>query len=185
MPTYISGTTGVSKVQPGVVTPAALSQPMTLGAVVTAVGNNVDLPSIPAWARKITLMFSSVSTAGASNWLIQPGTSAGPKTSGFIGSAAGLQDSSPITAGAYATGIGIRSGNAVNALSGQFQLTCMDTATNKWVFTGMLGTAAGGIVWCGAGEVSLPGALDRLRLTTVPGNEAYDGGGTVAYLYEG
>lgn len=85
MATVISGNTGVSQVQNNIVSPAKLTQPLTLGtAQNTTSGTSIDFTGIPSWAKRITVMLSGVSTNGSSNYLLRIG-SGSFSASGYLG----------------------------------------------------------------------------------------------------
>ena len=48
----------------------------------------------------------------------------------------------------------------------------------------MLGLSNGGTMNIGAGSVTLPSTLDRIRITTVNGTDTFDAG-SINILYEG
>ena len=190
MTTQISGTTGVSGVQDGVivtadladlaVTPEKMSQKMTLMATVTASGTAIDFTSIPSWVKRITVMFNGVSTNGSSPKQIQL-VSGSIKASGYNGAATGAS-TAVVTINA-STGLLVENATAaVEASYGIMTITHM--GGNTWVSTctrGQTGAAATAYAGCG---VTLSGTLDRLRLTTVNGTDTFDAG-TVNVLYEG
>jgi hypothetical protein len=55
--------------------------------------------------------------------------------------------------------------------------------TNQWVFTQNIARSETAVVNSGAGSVTLAGALDTVRMTTVGGTDAFDAG-SVNVLYE-
>jgi hypothetical protein len=56
-------------------------------------------------------------------------------------------------------------------------------AANTWIAAGLLTCDIPAILWTG-GNVGLSGTLDRLRLTTVNGTDAFDAG-SVNIMWEG
>ena len=73
-----------AKIADANVTPAKLSQPLTLATAQNSTsGTSIDFTSIPSWVKRITVMFSSVSTSGSSNPLIQIGDSGGIENTGY------------------------------------------------------------------------------------------------------
>ncbi|MFA6042031.1 MAG: hypothetical protein WC733_11070, partial [Methylophilus sp.] len=79
-------------------TPIATS--ITSGtAIATTSGTTQDFTSIPSSVKKITLMFSGVSTDGTSNAMIQIGDSGGIEATGYLGTACIVQNAAnPVTA---------------------------------------------------------------------------------------
>jgi len=78
-------------------------------------GTSIDFISIPAWVKKITVMFSGVSTNGTSAPLIQIGDSGGIENTGYLGSSTNISSSSN-----YTTGFGILSSVAANVFHGRY-----------------------------------------------------------------
>ena len=149
-------------------------------AVASTSGTSIDFTGIPSWVKRITVMFSGVSTNGTSNLLIQIG-SGSVTTSGYASGATGgltALSNATATAGFVLTGTGLTaanttSGHAVVALSG----------SNLWVLSGILNENVGRFN-SSAGTVTLSGTLDRVRITTVNGTDQFDAG-TVNILMEG
>ena len=149
-------------------------------AVASTSGTSIDFTGIPAWCKKITVMFNVVSTNGASDYLVQIG-SGSPTTSGYAGS------SSVITTGVgtrnFTTGFGIYNNIAAGTIfSGA--MTIMTMGSNLWVSSGAFGMSGSIGTMPTGGSVTLGGTLDRVRITTVNGTDAYDAG-SVNIMYEG
>jgi hypothetical protein len=148
--------------------------------VASTSGTSIDFTGIPAWVKKITVMFNVVSTNGASDYLVQIG-SGSPTTSGYAGS------SSVITTGVgtrnFTTGFGIYNNIAAGTIfSGA--MTIMTMGSNLWVSSGAFGMSGSIGTMPTGGSVTLGGTLDRVRITTVNGTDAYDAG-SVNIMYEG
>lgn len=165
------------------VQPADLTQPLTLGtAQNTTSGTSIDFTGIPSWVKRITVMFSGVSTNGTSALMMQIG--AGSITSsGYLGSAGNFNNASGTAVANGTTGVLlINSTAAANIYYGQATFTTL--GSNVWVASGVLGvSSATNVAAFGAG-VTLGGTLDRLRITTVSGADTFDAG-SVNILYEG
>jgi hypothetical protein len=58
---------------------------ITSGTAVSASGTSVDFTGIPSTAKRITVMFSGVSTNGTSIIQVQLGDSGGVETTGYVG----------------------------------------------------------------------------------------------------
>lgn len=162
------------------ITPAKLSQPLTLGtAVATTSGTSIDFTGIPSWVKRITIMFSGVSTNGVSNTQVQIGagsiTSSGYTSYSKESSIAGL---------IYNSGYVLQSTSAVNTLIGHMTITAV--GGNLWVASSVLAfsQASNSYSVTSTGIVTLSGILDRVRLTTVNGTDTFDAG-SVNILYEG
>jgi hypothetical protein len=148
--------------------------------VASTSGTSIDFTGIPAWVKKITVMFNVVSTNGASDYLVQIG-SGSPTTSGYAGS------SSVITTGVgtrnFTTGFGIYNNIAAGTIfSGA--MTIMTMGSNLWVSSGAFGMSGSIGTMPTGGSVTLGGTLDRVRITTVNGTDAYDAG-SVNIMCEG
>jgi hypothetical protein len=146
-------------------------------AVASTSGTAIDFTGIPSWVKRVTVMFSGVSTNGSSNGLIQVGGGSFV-TSGYLGGS-----NSTGTETLFTAGFGIRNMDAAAAVvHGAIQL--LNVSGNTWVasgFTSRSNSAASGGT---AGSVTLSGTLDRIRITTVNGTDTFDAG-SVNILYEG
>lgn len=163
------------------VTPAKLSQPLTQGTAVAASNNTAfDFTSIPSWVKRVTIAFNGISTNGTSAPLVQIG-SGSVTTTGYL-TYGGNGGTSSAGAG-YTTGFGVSAGSAANLITGL--ITIMSFGSNSYVATASLGFAGGGSNYFSitGGSVTLSGALDRVRITTVNGTDTFDAG-SVNILYE-
>jgi hypothetical protein len=155
---------------------------ITQATAVTASGTSVDFTSIPSWVKRITVMFSGVSTNGSSNLLMQIGDGS-VVTTGYLSGASTFND---INAGSTA-GFLLGAGNlvAASAISGSVVLT--NISTSAWVSSGNVNnttnTPANGASNLSGGNKTLSGTLDRVRITTVNGTDTFDAG-TINILYE-
>lgn len=140
----------------------------------------IDFNTVPSWAKKITIMFVGVSTSGKSLIQIQAGTASGPVTSGYSGYYSMVSPSSASGA-STTTGFAIYVSNASNTVSGN--MTIVNFSGNTWVASVNTGSPAGAAS-AGGGSISLPGTLDRIRITTVNGTDTFDAG-SVNIMYEG
>lgn len=172
-----------SNTQTLVATTGTLAPIVSGTAVASTSGTSIDFTSLPSWVKRITVMFSGVSLSGTSNILVQIGTGGTPTTSGYTGSA-GIQSTAPTTSVAlYTTGFGVSvAGTAAVSVRGNLQICLLDLATNSWVASGAFGYSSTYIGTSG-GIVSLSGALNMVRITTVNGTDTFDAG-TINILYE-
>ena len=157
--------------------------PVVSGTAVTASSTSVNFTDIPSWVKRITVMFSGVSTNGTSILLIQLGDSGGVETTGYSGS---TQYAASYVAFSSYAGIPIDTASTVaagTARSGVLTLSLLDTTTNTWAINGgfAIGTAAALILPAGIKATSA--TLDRVRITTVNGTDTFDAG-TINILYE-
>lgn len=146
-------------------------------AVASTSGTSIDFTGIPSWAQKITVMFNGVSTNGASNYLLRIGDGA-VVTSGYVSACITSASQSTSTAGFQ-----IVNGSAASSIfSGTLTITNIND--NGWVSNGLLGRTSDGYVSISGGSITLGGALDRVRITTVNGTDTFDAG-TINIMWEG
>ena len=150
-------------------------------AVASTSGTSINFTGIPSWVKRITIMLSNVSTNGSSNTIIQIG-SGSVETSGYAGSACSVN--------------GIQSGYSTNMSAGfllaydQIAATTISgiavldlIGSNLWSYSSNIGRIdAAGVGWAG-GSKTISGTLDRVRITTTNGTDAFDAG-TINILYE-
>jgi len=164
------------------VTPAKLSQKLTSGtAVASTSGTSIDFTDIPSWVKRITVMFSGVSTNGSSLKQVQIGDSGGIETTGYISNAAITGPSSAGTSST--TGFVVQgSAGAIVVETGAISIVLMSGTT--WVASGALSREdAAGYVSSMGGKKTLSATLDRVRITTVNGTDTFDAG-SINILYE-
>lgn len=144
----------------------------------TTAGTSIDFTGIPNGMKRVTLTLNGVSTNGNSNPQIQLGAG-GVQTTGYVSSSTVLT-ATAVSQNNVASGFHIASSNAANLIFGSVIFTLL--GGNLWACSGVLALGASSII-CG-GAVTLTGALDRLRLTTIIGTDTFDSG-TINILYEG
>ncbi len=154
----------------------AVQSVTTLGTVNTSSGaTEKGFTSIPSWVTKITMTLVGV-TPSSTDTLVQIG-SGSYTTSGYTsvgqviyGGSGGTQSS---TAGfsIYTYGSYVASG----------QVTLVKQTGNVWTCTHMLTYDTNQGICLGAGSVSLAGAIDRIRLTSVSGTTTYSGNINIMY----
>jgi hypothetical protein len=143
-------------------------------------GTNIDFTGIPSWVRRVTVMFNGVSTNGTSNPLIQLGDSGGIENTGY--------DNNSLLIGVNAVqstaGFIFLSAAAANIITGQMVFSSFNTS-NTWVGTGTFFVNQSGTYYTlvNNGVKTLSATLDRLRITTVNGTDAFDAG-SINILYE-
>jgi hypothetical protein len=152
--------------------------PVVSGTVVTSTSGTVaDFTGIPSWVKKITVMFSGVSSNGASQFQVQLGTTSGVEATGYA--SAGCRPSAVQTS---TTGLLVQyDNNSTWTTSGI--LTIGLIGSNSWTSSGTSYSETGSLVHYFAGRKALAGTLDRVRFTTVNGTDTFDAG-TINILYE-
>jgi hypothetical protein len=165
----------ITKDVKGRVTGISTAQKITSGtAIATTSGTSHDFTSIPAGVKKITLMFSAVSTNGTSIPLVQLGDSGGIETSGYSSVSIVLTGSGSATTSS--AGFAIFSNAAAAIIYGSVVLTLLDSATNLWTISGTLTRGDASALIMTAGSKALSATLDRIRLTTTNGTDTFDAG---------
>jgi hypothetical protein len=145
----------------------------------TTSGTSKDFTGIPSWAKRITVMFNGVSTNGTSNILIQLG-SGSFATSGYASQA--VQTTSTNAHASATNGFLVTGAMAATlTMSGVAHICLM--GSNSWVESGIISHSATTNLSYGSGAVTLSGAIDRIRITTANGTDAFDAG-SVNILYE-
>jgi len=147
-------------------------------AVASTSGTSIDFTSIPSWVKRITVMFSGVSTSGTSLPLIQLGDSGGFEITGYISTSVQLAAGNNVDSST--AGFVIRSATATNVLSGSVIIETI--SGNAWVSHHVLKQNTAGIV-TGGGDKTLSDTLTQVRITTVNGTDTFDAG-TINILYE-
>lgn len=170
MPLVLNGTTGVQD----------NSGAFVRATSVTASGTSVDFTGIPSWVKQITVMFSGLSGNGTSIMMVQVGsgsvTTSGYASSGaFVGTSnGGINISTGIAIGGSPAAADIRSG----------QMIISSIGSNTWVASCAGGQHGANFAFVSGGTTpALSGALDRVRITTFNGTDAFDAG-TINILYE-
>lgn len=147
-------------------------------------GSNINFTGIPSWAKRITVMMNGTSLNATTPFLIQLGTSAGVTNSGYT-SYWGFAYGAGTGTSASSAGFGIHLGNPAEIIWVNVIIT--NVTGNTWLAShgGALVTGPGGtgVQITGGGNVTLPGTLDRVRLTSVSGTALYDLG-SVNIMYE-
>lgn len=147
-------------------------------------GTAIIFTDIPSWATRITVMLSGVSTSGTSDVIIQLGTSSGYVTSGYLGSAITLVGSASPGSTAYSSGFLIRLGGAAVATAVRHgKITVSTLGSNVWIGDVIVSLSDAVYSAVGSGSLTLPGTLDRIRVTTVNGTDTFDAG-SINILYE-
>ena len=146
----------------------------------TTSGTSKDFTGIPSWVKRITVMFNGVSTSGTSTIQVQLG-SGSVTSSGYVATSVRVATNNTTAGGSLTSGFPINvTPAAADIVSGT--LVCTLMGSNLWVAS-LSGKASTSLGLIGGGDVTLSGALDRLRITTVNGTDAFDAG-SVNILYE-
>jgi hypothetical protein len=173
---YITGSERMRIDTSGIVTGTAGNLMLVQGtAQATTSGTVIDFTGIPSWAKRITIMFSGVSTNGTSDIQLQLGDSGGFETSGYGGALLRSGPSTTATAQYPTTGFllindiaaaDIHSGMATISLLGS-NTWCGSSHISETGFTG---------IFSGSGAKTLSDTLTQIRITTVGGANTFDAG---------
>ena len=157
-------------------TSSPLQASLGVGTANTSVsgGTVIAHTGIPSWARRVTIMYSGLSTSGSNPIIIQVGSGTF-KTTDYLGAAAVIEGSTGYTTG---FGIGNTNVNQNDLHHGSMVLTLLDSSTNTWVASGTGARSDGVEVGLTGGAIALAGALDRIRFTTSTGTDQFDAGMT-------
>lgn len=138
--------------------------PLVSDTVKTASGTSVEFTSIPSWAKRVTVMFSGLSTNSTNTLKLQIG-SGSYSTSGYASYVGAITSSSTASYAAITDGIYIAGHNAAtDTTSGVF--TLVNLTGNTWGVTGTCVRISATITVNTTSMVpfALGGALDRLRI---------------------
>jgi hypothetical protein len=162
---------------------AQLQRLVRATAVASTSGTAIDFTSLPAWVKKITVMFAGISTNGTSSIQVQLGTgSTTYTTTGYVGSTARFS-ASALTSTSFTTGFGFNNSVSTALISGSITIT--NLTSNTWSSSGSgVSADSGFLVFVTGGSIALGAALTAVRITTVNGTDTFDAG-TVNIIYEG
>jgi len=147
-------------------------------------GTSITFSSIPSWVKRITVMFSSVSTNGTSGYKIRIGPSGGVETSGYLGicnSESGSGATNPTTSFLITPSTEL---SAASVIQGRAEL--LNFSGNTWVCVSQVGRsdAAGtGAQFYASGTKPLAGVLTQIEISTSNGTDTFDAG-SINIMYE-
>jgi hypothetical protein len=152
-------------------------------AVASTSGTSIDFTGIPSWVKRITVMFSGVSTNGTSVVQVQLGDAGGVETAGYLGAVASSAATS--LRSNFSSGFLLNdstSGGAGYLRHGPLTLTLL--SGNIWVASLIIARSETNEAWYGAGSKTLSDTLTQVRITTVNGTDTFDAG-SINIMYEG
>jgi hypothetical protein len=178
------GSTTITTLNSTTITGTSVRGVITSGtAVASTSGTSIDFTGIPSWVKRVTVMFSGVSTNGTSINLIQIGDSGGIENTGYSGVGTSITSTPGVIVAAQTAGFGIGGNNsAANTKNGDAVLTML--TGNTWTINGQFAFGNEARTDFTAGSKTLSGTLDRVRITTVNGTDTFDAG-SINILYEG
>jgi hypothetical protein len=176
MPVTINGSAGVTTN-----TGAVYNSIQSATAVASTSGTNIDFTGIPSWVKRITVIFSSVSTSGVSNIQVQLGDSGGVEATGYTGSYGVTYSTGGAIVNNLTTGFGIWHTGATQTVNGHIVVTLISGTT--WVCSGTQQNTGQPYLSSTGGTKTLSDVLDRIRITSGNGTDTFDAG-TVNILFE-
>lgn len=152
-------------------------------AVASTSGTSIDFTGFPSWVKRVTVMFNGVSLSGTADFLVQIGAGS-ITTTGYNNSVVRHGTSAGNVYSSSTSGflLGTSNGAATDVTYGNVVLT--NVSGNSWVVLGSIGTLTNGGISQSRGGIALAGTLDRIRITTSNGTDAFDAG-SINILYEG
>jgi hypothetical protein len=137
-----------------------------------------EFTSIPSWAKRVTLIFSNVSTNGSSVPQIRLGAGSIDATSYSQGNGQVVNAAATVASVNPTTGFALNgnSWSSTVVVHGKLEFVLLDSSTNLWVVSGVLGRSDAGVIVFLGGSKTLGGSLDRIRVTTVNGTDQYKSG---------
>lgn len=178
MPVTIDGTNGINS--PSVKLNGTDIRQLTHGtAQATTSGTSIDFTGIPSWAKRITVIFNGSGNTSGTSFLVQIG-SGSVTTSGYSSLSIQATQTNAVLSTSVANGFIMYGSGAADVYTGHMVLTLVSGTT--WV-SSHTASRAGWLV-SGAGSApALGGALDRVRITSNTGTDAFDSG-SINILYE-
>lgn len=165
--TIANGTEG-QILRSGASAPAMGAQIVLGTAVASTSGTSIDFTGIPAWARRVTVLFSGVSTNGTSGIILQLGDAGGIENTGYTGAGGNRGAETANSAGfniVYLAAAG-------DLYSGSVSVSLISGTT--WLQQGVV--SPNGTPFFSAGAKTLSDTLTQVRITTAGGVNTFDAG---------
>lgn len=170
---------------PTITSPTINGTPVMGASVITSAtvqastsGTSIDFTGIPSWVKCLTILFTGVSTATASNppLAFQLGTSGGMVSSGYLGASSSISGAASVNSLiAFSTNFQfIQPASAANIAHGR--VVFQNVTGNTWVVTGQLAQSDTTRVSWFSGAIALASILTQVRITTAGGTDAFDAG---------
>lgn len=150
----------------------------------TGTGSNTafNFTSIPSWVKRITVIFSSVSTNGTSSITIRLGTASGVETTSYTSVASNIA-ASTVGSTNNTSGFTLGTNLASDIISGMLILNQINT--NIWVGNGFFSTSTP-LTTVVSGTKTVAATLDRIQVTTIasPAVDTFDTSSVINVFYE-
>lgn len=177
----LNGTTGITA--PSVTGTPVIGGLVSGTAVASTSGTSIDFTGIPSWAKRITVMFSGVSTNGTSAIQVRLGDSGGFETTGYASTSGSINSAGMGSAAAATSGFTLREANSA-AFVYNGQLLISNLSGNIFTCSGLFSADSSGAGSIVMGSKTLSDILTQVRITTVNGTDTFDAG-TINIMYEG
>ena len=150
-------------------------------AQATTSGNAITFAGIPAWAKRITVMFNGVGVSGSSVVIMQLSNGGIAASGGYTATRFGISGTTVFTS-TSAKGLFVgSSGGSANTLTGSSTINLI--GSNTWVQTATIRESTTQAS-SSAGSIVLTGQLDGIVITTTPLGDTFTAG-SVNILVEG
>jgi len=184
---YVYRATGTTW-YPTVTVPGTGSQLVSGTAITLTTQTNVDFPSIPSWAKRVTISLNAVSCSSVTpDFYLQLGYGATPtyENTNYIGNSAQINSAGSTgfngnitTAFLFSRALSL----VADTISGVIVLT--NVSGNIWAMMGNTSRNVSQAVTYAAGVKTISGgALSAVRITTSSGTDQFDAG-SINILYE-
>jgi len=167
----LSGTDGMTAPQ------GAIYNGLQYATAQTPTTANADFTNIPSWARRVTIVFSEVSTNSSNQVTIRLSTGGTFATSGYVSTA--WQGGSGNVFDNSTTAFLVDAGNQTSASSRNGIVTLINITGNTWVESGNVSRDTQ-VINASAGRIALGGTLDGVRVLS---NGLFDAG-TINVFWE-
>lgn len=146
---------------------------LRMEAAKAATGTAVDFTGIPAWVKKITVLFAGVSSNGTSSYVVRIGGASGISATSYEAGSTHFS-SNAVGGEAHTTGFGIRCNQAAILTSGNMFICRMSDIV--WTQSNVFGGSSTNFSVIGGGMKVLNEPLTQLRITTINGTDVFDAG---------
>ena len=150
-------------------------------AVASTSGTSITFSSLPNWIKRITVIFTNLSTNGTSAVVVRIGSGSVAST-GYRSYQSGFNTAGGVAASFNSTGFILESGSAASfSRVGSMMMYTADS--NIWQQFGQNNSdnTSGNNT---QGQITLGGVLDRVVITTINGTDLFDAG-SINIMYEG
>jgi hypothetical protein len=150
-------------------------------AVATTSGTSIDFTGIPSWVKRISVIFNGISTNSTDKLIVQIG-SGSLTTSGYVGRGSYILNPNGVSVINVTAGLAVEAfGSGTETRTGIMTIALL--GSNTYVSSSQVASNGNLALGFGNSTITLSGAIDRLRVTTIAGTDIFDAG-SVNILYE-